>query len=373
MAPPNFEIREVSNTPSIQPAATSTTAFLGAAMRGPLNKPTRIKNLAGFERGFGDLQHDFELGYAIAQFFRNGGSDAWVVRIPGLASLAKIKKGLAALDAVDAINLLVLPGLTRREWIDSALAYSVDRHAFLIVDPPKNATTPSALLAQMERRAFHKGANGAIFFPWVKIADIASRKQMRLSAPSGTIAGLFARNDRNAGIWKTPSGKNATLPSVVELGCALTQIEIEELHARGINSLRKLPDNEFVLWSALTLAGDGEPQSEWKYIPLRRLALFIERSIARGTQWVVFESNNQALWSQICRSTEEFLYNLFQQGALSGRTPKDAYFVKCDRSTMTQNDIDNGRLNIVIGVALVKPAEFVILRIGQWTCEHCQN
>ena len=355
---------------SIKPVPTSATAFIGLAMRGPLNKALHIRSFAGFKRKFGNVRDDLELGHAVAQFFRNGGRDAWVVRISRPITLAKIKNGLAALDRVVDVNLLLLPGVTRRESIEAALAYAVLRRAFVIIDPP-NAASVSALLAKLGPRTFRNGSNGAMFFPWLKISTLG--KPIRLSAPSGTVAGLFVRNDRDQGIWKAPAGKNAALNGVIGLSCDLTQAEIQQLQARGINSLREIPNNGFVSWGARTLASDDEPQTEWKYIPVRRLALFVEESIARGTRGMASPTNDESLWVVIRSGTSKLLNDLWRKGAFAGRTPKDAYFVKCDRTTMTQDDIDNGRLIVVIGFAPLKPAEFVIIRIGQWIkdCEDC--
>ena len=363
---PGVYVKEVAGPLLINGVATSVTAFLGAAERGPVNKPSRIPSIAAFEQSFGNLAHGLELGYAVSQFFINGGSDAYVVRIARQPTLAGIRKALSALDRVDLINLIAMPGLARREWLEVALDYCAQRRAFFIADSPSDCSTPAAMLEQVNRDALPVSPNGAIFFPWIKIPDPVANKRLRLCAPSGSIAGLFARMDRQHGVWKSPVGKEAYLAGVTGLACRITDNENDQLNRRAINCLRAFPESGVVAWGARTLAGDEHQSSDWKYVPIRRLALFIEESILRGTQWAVFEPNDEPLWAKLRLSVSAFLYDLWREGASQGGTPNQAYFVKCDRTTMTQNDIDEGKLNIVVGVATVRPAEFVIIRIGQW-------
>jgi phage tail sheath protein FI len=184
-------------------------------------------------------------------------------------------------------------------------------------------------------------------------------------APSGAVAGVFARTDASRGVWKAPAGLDATLVGVPQLSTPLSDPENGQVNPLGVNCLRAMPAVGPVVWGARTLQGDDRLASEWKYIPVRRLALYIEESLYRGTQWVVFEPNDEPLWAQIRLNLGAFMQNLFRQGAFKGKTPQEAYFVKCDAETTTQNDINLGIVNIVVGFAPLKPAEFVIIKLQQ--------
>ena len=188
---------------------------------------------------------------------------------------------------------------------------------------------------------------------------------MRAFPPCGFVAGIYARTDSTRGVWKAPAGSEASLSGAVGLLIAMSDPENGQLNPRAINCLRTLPVYGNVVWGARTLHGDNDRGSEWKYVPVRRTALFIEESLYRGTQWVVFEPNDEPLWAQIRLNVGAFMQNLFRQGAFQGRTPREAYFVKCDRETTTQNDINLGIVNIHVGFAPLKPAEFVVIRIQQ--------
>src|SRR5262249_52846215 len=205
----------------------------------------------------------------------------------------------------------------------------------------------------------------ALFFPRLRQPNPKHDDQVEEFAPCGAVAGVFARTDAQRGVWKAPAGLDATLVGVPELSVALTDPENGELNPLGINCLRSMPAAGRVVWGARTLRGDDGLADEWKYVPVRRLALFLEESLYRGTQWVVFEPNDEPLWAQIRLNLGAFMQNLFRQGAFQGRTPREAYFVKCDKETTTQNDINLGIVNIVVGFAPLKPAEFVIIRIQQ--------
>jgi phage tail sheath protein FI len=207
--------------------------------------------------------------------------------------------------------------------------------------------------------------NNAVYFPRTLIPDPLNNFRLRDIAPSGTIAGLYAQTDASRGVWKAPAGTEATLRNVSQLVYTLTDGENGVLNPLGINCLRTFPVYGNVCWGARTLNGADVEASEWKYIPVRRFALFLEESLYRGTKWVVFEPNDEPLWSQIRLNVGAFMQSLFRQGAFQGQTPKDAYFVKCDGETTTQNDINNGIVNIVVGFAPLKPAEFVIIQIQQ--------
>jgi phage tail sheath protein FI len=189
-------------------------------------------------------------------------------------------------------------------------------------------------------------------------------------APCGVVAGILSRTDAARGVWKAPAGIEANLQGVLGLSIGgvpgnLIDGEAGQLNPLGVNSLRGLPVIGHVVWGARTLEGADTLSSQWKYIPVRRLALFLEESLFRGTQWVVFEPNDEPLWAQIRLNVGAFMNTLFRQGAFQGTTPRDAYFVKCSSETTTQTDIDNGIVNIVVGFAPLKPAEFVVIKIQQ--------
>jgi len=184
-------------------------------------------------------------------------------------------------------------------------------------------------------------------------------------APCGAVAGVFARTDAQRGVWKAPAGQDATLFGVRALAVNLTDAEQGQLNPLGVNCLRSFPVSGNVIWGARTYRGADQLASEWKYIPVRRLALFIEETLYRSLQWVVFEPNDEPLWAQIRLNIGAFMQNLFRQGAFQGRSPREAYLVKCDRETTTQTDINMGVVNIVVGFAPLKPAEFVIIKIQQ--------
>jgi uncharacterized protein len=204
-----------------------------------------------------------------------------------------------------------------------------------------------------------------IYFPRVKLPDPSREFRLEEFPPSGIMAGIYARTDVQRGVWKAPAGIDAVLSGVSQLSYNMTDKENGILNPLGVNCLRTFPVYGNIAWGARTLKGADALASEWKYVPVRRLALFLEESLYRGTKWVVFEPNDEPLWSQIRLNIGAFMNNLFRQGAFQGSSPTEAYFVKCDKETTTQNDIDLGIVNIVVGYAPLKPAEFVILKFQQ--------
>jgi hypothetical protein len=192
---------------------------------------------------------------------------------------------------------------------------------------------------------------------------------MESFVPCGAVAGVIARTDTQRGIWKAPAGLDAALVGVAQLSVPLTDMENGELNPKGINCLRSMPAAGRIIWGARTLQGDDRLSSEWKYIPVRRVALYIEESLYRGTQWVVFEPNDEPLWAQIRLNVGSFMHGLFRQGAFQGASPKEAYFVKCDKETTIQDDINKGIVNIMVGFAPLKPTEFVVIKIQQMAGE----
>jgi len=285
-------------------------------------------------------------------------------------SLETPKQGMWALEKADLFNLLCIPppthsGDLNQQTRDAAAAYCKKRRALFVVDPLRDWTTHTAVISGVDAAFMTRSENAALFFPLLRSADPLRERQIGTFAPCGAIAGVMARTDATRGLWKAPAGIEATLSGVAELTVKLTDGENGQLNPLGVNCLRSFPVIGRVVWGSRTLRGADQLADQWKYIPVRRLALFLEESLFRGTQWVVFEPNDEPLWAQIRLNLGAFMHNLFRQSAFQGMTPKDAYFVKCDKETTTQNDINLGIVNIVVGFAPLKPAEFVVIKIQQ--------
>ena len=280
------------------------------------------------------------------------------------------KKGLYALEQADLFNILCLPPYLSAGDIDQGLtsaaaAYCEKRRAMLLVDPPVGWISKEAAKTGIKAGVGTTSKNAVIFFPRLRQQNILRDNQFEDFVPCGAVAGIFGRTDTQRGVWKAPAGLDAVLNNVPALSVDLTDPENGELNPLGVNCLRTMVPAGRVVWGSRTLQGDDRLASEWKYVPVRRTALYIEESLYRGTQWVVFEPNDEPLWAQIRLNVGAFMHNLFRQGAFQGTTPKDAYFVKCDKETTTQNDINLGIVNIVVGFAPLKPAEFVIIKLQQ--------
>jgi phage tail sheath protein FI len=279
--------------------------------------------------------------------------------------------GFYALDKVDLFNLMVIPGDSDidegeyQQLFGPATTYCYNKRAFLLLDAPQSWTDGETMDADASDvnslRAGIVKDHAAIFYPRVEFSDGGL---IRPIGASGMIAGLIARTDSQRGVWKAPAGTEADLRGVLDVELNLTDNENGILNKLGVNCIRKFP-NGIVNWGARTLDGSDDFGSEWKYIPIRRLALFLEESLFRGTKWVVFEPNDEPLWAKIRLNITAFMMSLFRQGAFQGSTPDKAFFVKCDGETTTQNDRNLGIVNIQIGFAPLKPAEFVIITIQQ--------
>jgi uncharacterized protein len=362
---PGVYVKENSNGLRVIVARpTGVTVFLGAARKGASYRAFEIKSFTEFTTRFGTLKTPLELGYAVSQFFANGGTTAWVVRIAQRPTVAQFQRGLAALDRVEDFDLLAVPGADSAPVRDTALAYTQSRRAFLILDAPRTAT--SVALIHGAEATLPVSADAAVYFPWLELADPAGAMPgtKRLSAPSGSVAGVMARIDGRRGIWKAPAGTEATLNGVTSLAVTVTNQENDELNTLGVNCLREFPVQNRLIFGARTRLGGNSGGPEWKYVNVRRLALFLERSLDRGLQWAVFEPNDEPLWAKIRSSVENFLFQYFRQGTFQGSKVNEAYFVKCDRSTMTGDDISTGVVNVLIGFAPMKPAEFLTLKLS---------
>lgn len=277
------------------------------------------------------------------------------------------REGIYALDGVDIFNILCLPGIVNPSILASSVKYCNDRRAFMIIDPVSTSTSPSQMEILINGIDLPKDDHAAVYYPWIKISDPINNGNLKSVAPCGTMAGIYARTDATRGVWKAPAGTEAGLIGVRGLDYTLTDRENGLLNPLGVNCLRIFPDSGVTSWGGRTLRGADSLASEYKYIPIRRTALFIEESLYRGLKWVVFEPNDEPLWAQIRLNVGAFMHNLFRQGAFQGTTKQQAYFVKCDYETTTQNDINLGVVNIWVGFAPLKPAEFVVLYLQQMT------
>ena len=391
---------------AIRAAAPANQAFSAATVRVQGNRlhvlagPTGPANRVTFDNGGSTLAQVLRLrggdgAVANAQAYQVGtGAVADTAQVTGgvpgndgtepngaaLIGNQVAKSGMFALEDVDLFNILCIPRtgtvgttsanpLTENDAfavMSAAQTYCEARRAFYIADAPEGYNTPAAIRAWLDgTTGAPRHRNLALFYPRTRVPNPLDEFRLRSIGPSGTIAGLFARTDSARGVWKAPAGTEASLRNVAELEYALTDAENGALNPLAINCLRTFPVFGTVSWGARTLVGADAQASEWKYVPVRRLALFLEESLFRGTRWVVFEPNDEPLWAQIRLNIGAFMHNLFRQGAFQGSTPQQAYFVKCDRETTTPADVNNGIVNIIVGFAPLRPAEFVIISIQQ--------
>lgn len=361
---------------ALYPDAADTVLSLDGVSPGSLaafNLDGATSNVAHYALGSAAT----EAGQAAADTGEDG---TQLPRTADLIGSAEAFTGIHALEKIDLFNIMTIPDATRASVSDSdvldpavdpnaifaaAMSYCERRRAFLIIDPPPGVNDVDAALAWISGGLTVAGPNAAAYFPRVRIPDPSDEYRPRAFGPSGVLAGLYARTDGARGIWKAPAGTDASLRTVTGPVYKLTDAENGLLNPLGLNCLRSLPVYGNISWGARTRFGADVRASEWKYIPVRRLALNIEESLYRGIQWAVFEPNDEPLWSQLRTSIGDFMHDLFTKGAFQGLSARDAYFVKCDSSTTTQFDIDRGIVNVVVGFAPLKPAEFVILSIQQ--------
>ncbi len=480
---PGVYIEEVpSGVRMITGVPTSIALFVGWAARGPIDRAVRLSSFVDYDRQFGGLDGRTLLGYAVKQFYDNGGSDAYVLRIAaanavpagaaigdigitasspgdwaadyqvrltrrpddasrfrldvlhtpsngavvesfenlsmtptdarfvnamvnersafmivhaatattpgdnivdldattpgddgtvlapadadfGTAVLARFGPG-SITERIDIFNIVCVPGLTDATTIATLQHHCRDRRAFLIVDCAKDETVANATTA-LAGMTGADAMNSAFYFPWVRSPDPLQQGALRAFPPCGFVAGIFARTDARRGVWKAPAGREASITGATGLQITMSNSEIGQLNPHAVNCLWTLPVYGNVVWGSRTLHGDNARGSEWKYVPVRRTALFLEESLHRATKWVVFEPNGEPLWAQIRLSIGAFMQKLFRAGAFQGASPREAYFVKCDNETTTQADINLGIVNILVGFAPLKPAEFVVIKLQQ--------
>jgi phage tail sheath protein FI len=295
----------------------------------------------------------------------------YLVPAPSFRGNSLLKTGLYAIDDMDLVNIIAMPDVPRIPGAGplsvyaEAITYAESRRSMIIVDIPDNVVTIDQMQTWLAGNSSLRHPNSAVYYPRTFTPDPLNQNRQRSLASSGTIGGLWARTDTARGVWKAPAGTDARLRNVESLTYVMTDLENGTLNPLGVNCLRNFPVYSNICWGARTLDGADVIASDWKYVPVRRTTLFIEESLYRGTKWVVFEPNDEPLWSQIRLNVGAFMQDLFRKGAFQGTTPRDAYFVKCDGETTTQTNIDNGIVNIEVGFAPLKPAEFVIIKIQQ--------
>lgn len=515
LSTPGVYLAEATSVvPAIKAAATSITAFIGRASRGPVDVPTAISSQDDYQRVFGGLSLDSPMSFAVRDFYENGGGEAVVVRLfndpmggaarldadtlqlvaasPGSwgdslrvviehhvtggeadqfdltirdgvtgtieifrgvsvvagaptavdlvlsnqSSLVRVggalpasppaanpapldseqlwsdnpvptnysvappdrgtdgsvlttadsflppgaraaRIGLYALEHVDLFNLLCIPPAALAQpaapavdieaaLIDAATAYCAERRAVMIIDPPEGWTSATLAATGLGKgEAGGPSANAALYFPRLLMPNPLRQEQVEAFAPCGAVAGMIARTDAAHGVWKAPAGLEATLSGVTGLGAPVNDAGSAALNPLGVNCVREFAHVGTVVWGARTRAGDDLTASDWKYLSVRRTALMIEESLSRGLRFAVFEPNDESTWSAIRLAVTTFMEGLFRQGELQGVSPAYGFFVRCDGQTTTPADVAAGVVNVEVGLAPLKPAEFVVIRIQQ--------
>ena len=397
---PGIYVEEVAGgARPIEMVGTSTAAFVGVApdRAAGTERAVAINNWPAFVREFAKEGESTPLSHAVYGFFLNGGGRCWVVNVGegrGISSVGAERRGLELLEEVDEVSILAIPGFTDIASYDAAIAHCEKlRNRVAILDPPIGMTSLDQLtriatpepLASAEatgdegsdedneegesaaskrsvglRPPTTDGGFATFYFPHIHVADPLRDSRPSLIGPSGHIAGVWARTDGLRGVHKAPA--NEMVRGALDVSYRLTRDEQGTLNQKGVNCIRFFGSDGIRIWGARTLA---ESSSEWRYVNVRRLFIMIEESISRSTRWIVFESNDRTLWKSIERDITAFLRRVWRSGALMGSTPEEAFFVKCDEETNPTEDIDAGIVTTLIGLAPVKPAEFVVFRISQ--------
>ncbi len=388
---PGVYVEETSSgAKPIAGVGTSVAAFIGFAQKldpetkqplseekqAPVNQPTLITNWTQFVNQFGDLNPDYLLGFAVYGFFAEGGTACYVVRVaepaketdPAEDTVPDYQAALDALDTVDTINMAAIPDCQgERATMLAGFNYCSGRKDCIFIADTPVGLTPAQVLQYKKGEGEFTGnafntSYGALYYPWVYMTNPATGDKI-LVPPSGVVAGTYAYTDAVRGVHKAPAGiSEGYLDSVTGLEQIVTPGEHDQLNPEGINVIRSLPSG-ICIWGARTLSVD----SEWRYVNVRRLFMFIEESIDEGTQWVVFEPNSPTLWGSVKRNITAFLTRVWRDGALYGSTPDEAFYVKVDEENNPAETRDAGELHIEVGVAPVKPAEFVVISICQKT------
>jgi phage tail sheath protein FI len=348
---------------------TAVAGFVGQSEQGPLDQPTLVTSYDAFLSVFGGgtagLTNPF-LAPSVQAFFDNGGSRLFIVRTAGADDASLIGSpaiggtpaaGLRALAGIDEIGIVAIPGATSQAVHGAMIAEcEALRDRICLLDPGSRDDVGAVLVERAGLWAPEGFA--ALYFPWVLAAPSGPSVEL---PPSGFVAGVYARNDSTRGVWRSPAGTEAVLFGATGLSHDVSTAEQELLNPEGVNALRDLPSSPPLVFGARTLSSDPE----WRFLAVRRLASFIAESVEEGTAYARFQANESGLWAQLEADVEDFLESLFVQGALQGSSPEEAYFVRCDATTVTALDLAEGRTVIEIGIAPTRPAEFVVLRVVQ--------
>ena len=346
---PGIYIEDINVHPqSIKGVGTSTAAFLGEAEMGPTT-PTLVTSFTEYQRVFGGyFDEDKYLPYAVEGFFLNGGKRCYVSRV----SDSNYASALAHLEAVE-VAIVYSPNAQALEGLTDLLINHCERlkNIFVIFDSlkgqnPLNVTKP------------RDSSFAALYYPWIYVKQ-AGVNATCLVPSGGHVAGIYARTDIEVGVHRAPA--NQLVKGALGLEVTIKSYRQDSLNLQGINTIRNFAGRGLLVWGARTLSSDPIK----KYVNICRLIIYLEQSIKKGNEWAVFEPNNEATWAKVKTATENFLTQTWKSGMILGTKQQEAYFVECGRSTMTQNDIDEGRLIMLIGVAPIKPAEFIIFRIAQ--------
>ncbi|WP_372365488.1 phage tail sheath family protein [Candidatus Uabimicrobium sp. HlEnr_7] len=388
---PGVYIQEVSSgSKPIESVGTSTAAFLGVPTKegAVLHTPTLVTSWSQFSEKFGGLPKELPnkpeemdnpyvpeklLPYAVYQFFAEGGSKCYIVGISDAseATQAEPKKGLKALDPIEDVNMIATPDAKgEKSLMMEGISYCAKRKNCVFIADSNPELLDAQSVQQEYAEAFSTSSYGALYYPWIHSLITPQEVKNKIKVmlpPSGAIAGIYARADSTVGVHKAPAGLKSNVRTARGLAYTMTHGEQENLNANGINAIRSFPGKGIVVWGARTLATTTD--AEWKYINVRRLFIYVEESLKRGMQWAVFEPNSPRVWGSIKRNIRAFLWRVWQDGALFGKTEDEAFFIKVDKENNPQPRRDAGELIVDIAIAPVKPAEFVIIRISQKVLE----
>ncbi len=352
---PGVYVEETSSTGPgpITPASTSVTCFVGVADGGPHHEAVEVTSLASFEEAFGTASESAPfLPAAAGQFFANGGRQLRIVRVASL-SAGDVLAGLAALEHDGETSVLAVPGLTDPEVLQQVIAWVEAHHQLvLVVDGPPPGDDDEVAAVQAYRAQLGTPSLVALYWPWLAVEGGG------LAPPSGFLAGLYAQVDREQGVHRSPAGIRAVLRGCTDVATQVTDARQGPLNEAGINVIRRFPQYGVVPWGARTLH-DGH---DYRYVAVRRMELFLRKSIYWGTTWVAFEPNGDPLWAKVRSMVSSFLMNQYLAGAFVAHRPREAFFVKCDASNNGPG-VDPTGLNILVGFAPVKPAEFVVITL----------
>lgn len=378
---PTVHVEEIphANQP-VADAPTSVAAIAGPGGAATVIGPVRVRSWADYEMALGGIRSETDaLGLAAYNFFRNGGEDAWIIPVAGgcrgaIVDMHAYRELFTRLEGLPDVRILLLPGQHARTGgnpvLDAAVTHceAMGDRMVVIDAPPDVALANADTVAGLGLPA---SAHAALYYPWVDMAHPlrnggADTPGTLTVAPAPFAAGVWARTDRSRGVWKAPAGVQARLHGASGLQHAVTDAAQGWLNPAGVNCLRTFPERGMVIWGARTLA--PATHAERRYIPVQRTLAHVDRSLREGTQWVAFEPNDQPLWTTLRSSITTYLHGLFRAGALQGQKASDAYFVRCGLGdTMTSEDVARGEVVAMVGLALLKPAEFLIIRMRQRT------